>query len=111
MENTMDQKQPEQTAQLGAQENSQAGVVASRSLLLTAAEAAAIFRKSARSWRNWNATGKIPRPIRIGRSTFWRPEEIEAWLSFGCPDRESWEQQKRDREASDCPEKSAKRGR
>ena len=36
-------------------------------LVLTAAEAAAIFHKSARTWRNWDSTGKIPRPIRIGR--------------------------------------------
>jgi prophage regulatory protein len=59
--------------------------------VITAAEAAALFHKTARSWRNWDAAGKVPRPIRIGRSTFWRPEEIEAWIAAGCPDRETWE--------------------
>jgi predicted DNA-binding transcriptional regulator AlpA len=38
-----------------------------------------------------DATGKIPRAIRLGRSTFWRPEELKAWVAAGCPDRVLWE--------------------
>jgi predicted DNA-binding transcriptional regulator AlpA len=71
------------------------GNVPPKPLILTAAEAAAIFKKSARTWRTWDATGKIPRSIRIGRSTYWRPEELYAWVAAGCPNREVWEMQTR----------------
>jgi len=38
-----------------------------------------------------NAAGRIPRPIHIGRSVFWRPKELKAWVAAGCPDRQTWE--------------------
>ena len=60
-------------------------------LLLRAPAAAALLSTSERTWRMWNATGKIPRPIRIGQSVYWRPEELKAWVAAGCPDRVSWE--------------------
>ena len=60
-------------------------------LVLTAAEAAALFAKSLRTWRSWDAAGLIPRPIRIGRTTLWRPEELRAWVAAGCPCRKEWE--------------------
>jgi predicted DNA-binding transcriptional regulator AlpA len=60
-------------------------------LVLTAAEAAEMFQKSVRTWRNWDITGKIPKPMRIGRSIYWQPEELKAWVAAGCPDRETWE--------------------
>jgi prophage regulatory protein len=59
----------------------------------TAVDAAAMFHKSPRTWRTWDSTGRIPRPIRIGRTTYWRPEELQAWVAAGCPDRETWETQ------------------
>ena len=58
--------------------------------LLTAPEAAAICRVAPRTWRTWHATGKVPEPIRIGRTPLWRPEELRAWIDAGCPDREAW---------------------
>ncbi len=60
-------------------------------LVLTATEAAALFGKSLRTWRSWDAAGLIPRPIRIGRSTLWRPDELRAWIAAGCPRRKEWE--------------------
>jgi hypothetical protein len=60
-------------------------------LLLAAAEAAALFSKSVRTWRSWDIFGKIPKPVRIGHATYWRPEELKAWVAAGCPDRETWE--------------------
>ena len=60
-------------------------------LLLRAPQAAALLSTSVRTWRTWNATGKVPRPIHIGRSAYWRPEELKAWVAAGCPDRVSWE--------------------
>jgi predicted DNA-binding transcriptional regulator AlpA len=60
-------------------------------LLLTAASPAAICGKSARTWRTWHALGLIPRPVRIGRSTLWRADELHAWIAAGCPRRQEWE--------------------
>ena len=60
-------------------------------LLLRAPQAAVLLSTSVRTWRMWNATGKIPRPIHIGQSIYWRPEELKAWVAAGCPDRVSWE--------------------
>jgi len=59
--------------------------------LLRADQAAALCGTSTRTWRGWDAAGKIPRPVRIGRKTFWRPKELRAWVDAGCPDREIWE--------------------
>jgi predicted DNA-binding transcriptional regulator AlpA len=60
-------------------------------LLVTAREAAALCGKSLRTWRTWDAAGWIPRPMRIGRSTLWRLEELREWVAAGCPRREAWE--------------------
>ena len=67
------------------------GDKAKEPLLLRAPQAAVLLSTSVRTWRTLNATGKIPRAIRLGRSTYWRPEELKAWVAAGCPDRVSWE--------------------
>jgi predicted DNA-binding transcriptional regulator AlpA len=56
-------------------------------LLLDAHHAAAVCGTSARTWRAWDVAGKIPAPVRIGRRTFWRLEELQSWVAAGCPDR------------------------
>ena len=61
-------------------------------LLLTAASAAALCDTSVRTWRAWDAAGKIPQPFRIGRATFWRLRDLQAWTEAGCPDRQTWEE-------------------
>lgn len=60
-------------------------------LLLTAKQAAAICGKSLRTWRTWDSAGWIPQPVRIGRSTLWRADELRDWVAAGCPRREEWE--------------------
>jgi predicted DNA-binding transcriptional regulator AlpA len=80
-----------QNADLSAQTTVQ-GAINGR-LLLTAKEAAAACGKSLRSWRTWDAGGRIPRPVRIGRSTLWRADELRRWIEAGCPRREEWEVQ------------------
>lgn len=60
-------------------------------LLVRAKQAAAACGVSLRSWRSWDSSGRIPRPIRIGRSTFWRVEELQQWTTAGCPRRAEWE--------------------
>lgn len=62
-----------------------------RSLLLTAKQAAATCGKSLRTWRTWDAAGWIPQPVRIGRSTLWRADELREWVEAGCPRRAEWE--------------------
>ena len=62
-------------------------------LLLTGRQAAALCGRSLRTWRAWDAAGRVPRAIRIGHSAFWRPEELRAWVAAGCPDRATWEAQ------------------
>ncbi len=60
-------------------------------LLLTAQKAAAMCGKSLRTWRSWDAAGWILRPVRIGRSTLWRADELREWVAVGCPRRQEWE--------------------
>jgi prophage regulatory protein len=60
-------------------------------LLATAKQAAEMCGKSLRTWRSWDAAGWIPRPVRIGRSTLWRIDELKRWVAAGCPRREDWE--------------------
>jgi len=61
------------------------------SLLVTARQASVMCGKSLRTWRSWDAAGWIPRPVRIGRSTLWRLDELRAWVAAGCPRRDEWE--------------------
>jgi prophage regulatory protein len=63
-------------------------------LLLTARQAASMCGKSLRTWRTWDAAGWIPRPVRIGRSTLWRTDELRDWVAAGCPRRAEWEARK-----------------
>ncbi len=60
-------------------------------LLVTAKQAAAMCAKSLRTWWTWHAAGWIPRPVRIGRSTLWRTDELRQWVAAGCPRRTEWE--------------------
>lgn len=60
-------------------------------LLVTAKQAAMLCSKSLRTWRTWDAAGRIPRPVRVGRSTLWRADELRAWVAAGCPRRPEWE--------------------
>src|SRR5260370_40179947 len=56
-----------------------------RSLLVPARTAAEMCGKSLRTWRTWDAAGWIPRPVRIGRSTLGRVDELREWVDAGCP--------------------------
>lgn len=41
-----------------------------------------------------NSSGKIPVPIRIGGAVRWSEETIRRWLSYGAPDRKTFEAMK-----------------
>ena len=64
--------------------------VESGPLLVDATTAAALCGKHLRTWRAWQAAGRIPGPIRIGRSLMWRFSELEAWVAAGGPLRKDW---------------------
>ncbi len=65
-------------------------------LLFSAVEAAERFGCSVRTWRTWDRSGRTPAPVRIGRSLYWRPNELSAWVEAGCPDRATWVAQRDD---------------
>lgn len=55
------------------------------SVLLNAEEVAAMLGVSERTlWRLLSA-GKVPKPVRFGRSTRWRLTEVKEWIDRGCP--------------------------
>ena len=60
-------------------------------LLVTAKRAAELCGKSLRTWRSWDSAGRIPGPVRIGRSTLWRVDELRDWTRAGCPPRCEWQ--------------------
>jgi len=60
-------------------------------LAYSAAQLADRLNVSLRHVRRMDAAGKLPRPVRLGRSVRWPLREIEAWLSAGAPDRRTWE--------------------
>ena len=52
--------------------------------------AALLSLGSSTVWRH-HAAGRIPAPIRIGRSVRWRRDELVEWIESGCPARAVWE--------------------
>ncbi|MEI7923672.1 MAG: helix-turn-helix domain-containing protein [Planctomycetota bacterium] len=53
-------------------------------VLISASELAEMLHISERTlWRLLSA-GQIPKPVRIGRSTRWRANEIRDWIESGC---------------------------
>jgi predicted DNA-binding transcriptional regulator AlpA len=59
-------------------------------LLLGTRKAAELCGVSPRTWTTHDACGKVPLAVRLGRSRFWRTEELRDWVRAGCPDREMW---------------------
>ena len=42
------------------------------------------------AWRLRSA-GKLPKPVKIGRSVRWDYQTIRTWIEMGCPDRATFE--------------------
>lgn len=59
-------------------------------LAVSATELATCLGVSLRHVRRLDALGKLPEPIRLGRSVRWPVAEIDAWLAAGAPDRHKW---------------------
>jgi len=63
--------------------------------MLNANQLAELLGVSRRTIQLWEKSGKVPEPIRIGRTVRWRREEIEAWLKAGSPNRLKWKVMKK----------------
>jgi excisionase family DNA binding protein len=60
-------------------------------LALPAVEVAKLLGISKRHLAALNASGRLPRAVRLGRSVRWRADELRDWLAAGAPSRERWE--------------------
>ena len=63
-------------------------------LVVDAKQLAQLLTCGVRTVRTLDASGKLPKPIRIGGSVVWLLNEICEWLEAGAPDRETWEARK-----------------
>jgi excisionase family DNA binding protein len=63
----------------------------STKLVLSASETAGLLGISrAHLWR-LHSSGRLPRPIRLGRAVRWDRKTLEAWVAAGAPPRDQWE--------------------
>ena len=60
-------------------------------LAYTANDLSTLLKCSKRHIAALNSSGRLPRPIRLGRSIRWRADEIREWLAAGAPSRDRWE--------------------
>lgn len=68
----------------------------SERLALPAAAVAKLLDISERHLWTLHSTGRIPRPLRLGRAVRWSADELRAWLAAGAPSRDAWETHKGD---------------
>ena len=54
--------------------------------LATADDVATLLSCSVRHVERLSKSGKMPSPIRLGRSRRWSLPAIKAWIDDGCPD-------------------------
>jgi hypothetical protein len=53
-------------------------------------DAAQVCGVMPRTWRTWSRLGLNPQPITIGKTIFWRVDELTKWVEAGCPRRRDW---------------------
>lgn len=67
----------------------------SASLLIDARDAARLLGISRSSFWSLLAAGRVPPPVfRAGRVVRWNRQEIESWVSSGCPVVDRWREEK-----------------
>jgi prophage regulatory protein len=60
-------------------------------LVVDARRLAEMLGAGIRTIRSWDASGVLPRPVRVGGRVVWRVSEIRDWLDAGAPCRQMWE--------------------
>jgi len=61
-----------------------------QSLAVNVTQLAEMLSVSSRSIWRLSDSGKLPKPVRLGRSVRWNRREIEEWVEAGCPSRRQW---------------------
>jgi len=64
------------------------------SLLINAAEVAALLSISKRTLWRLVSREALPPPLRLGGTVRWRRAEVEAWIAAGCPDADDFSTRK-----------------
>ena len=59
-------------------------------LLLSADESARLCGIGRSHWFSLHSAGKVPLPVKLGRRTLWRKNELEEWIEKNCPPRQKW---------------------
>lgn len=59
-------------------------------LLIDMKAAAKLLDLSERTVWGMANSGRMPKPIRIGRAVRWSYEELRAWVNAGCPPQGEW---------------------
>lgn len=60
-------------------------------LLLTTDQAASLLNIGRTLLYSMHTSGQLgPLPIRLGRRTLWRHDELKRWVLAGCPPRIKW---------------------
>ncbi len=60
-------------------------------LALSAASVAKLLGISERHLWALNSSGRLPRPVRLGRAVRWSVSELRDWLAAGSPPRDRWQ--------------------
>jgi predicted DNA-binding transcriptional regulator AlpA len=60
-------------------------------VLLRAVDCARLCGVSRRTWFRLASSAKTPPSIRLGGSSVWRREDLELWITLGCPSRKEFE--------------------
>jgi predicted DNA-binding transcriptional regulator AlpA len=63
----------------------------SEPLALAAADVARLLNISERHLWALHSSGRLPRPLRLGRAVRWVADELRQWLAAGAPERARWE--------------------
>ncbi len=54
--------------------------------LVTVEQVAEMLQIATRSVWRLRDSGKMPSPISLGKCVRWKADEMEAWITDGCPD-------------------------
>ena len=60
-------------------------------LMVDAKQFGRMIGVSERTIRRYDSEGIVPRPVKLGAAIRWRLEEVQDWISVGCPRRTQWE--------------------
>jgi predicted DNA-binding transcriptional regulator AlpA len=64
-------------------------------LLLDAAAAAKMIGVSRAHLYGLHSSRRLgPMPVRLGKRTLWRRDELETWVARDCPSRQQWQSMK-----------------